>query len=393
MFGGLSALELFGAFGTAVTIFGGGVQIGRKFYSSGSELRKALHNLKLEQDRSSALADNFESIRSVLDDETDVWLRSPPDLGKHITQIRSSIPIITVCNFKGGVGKTTLTSMLAGYFDLYKYKRVLLVDFDYQGSLTDALLGAANLPHKEASSPHLIEGGKAAGDAVAHAYPLHPVLSATKIFTSFYVFNRLENRVMMRWIADNESDARYATHRVLSDPAVQNNFDIVIIDAPPRLSTGTVNAFCASTHVLIPTILDSMSTQAALNTLKVVEEFRAKLNPGLEVLGIVPTLVNQIDLNQRELDHLERMVARLPEYWGQAPPPHVFKDTRICRKAAISGALGTALAYSATPAVRSMTIALGDAITERLFHDSEVPSDPPPASRNVSSNDNAGLRV
>ena len=140
MLGGLSGLELFGAFGTAVTIFGGGVTLGHKLstWSSGKKLER-LQTAALTADKKSAdLEATLHSIRSLLDDKTDVWLRSPPDLAKHLAQIRSSIPIITVCNFKGGVGKTALTSLLAGYFDLHKRKRVLLIDFDYQGSLTDS---------------------------------------------------------------------------------------------------------------------------------------------------------------------------------------------------------------------------------------------------------------
>ena len=385
MFSGFSALELFGAFGTAVTIFGGGVQIGRRVGAS-TQLAELQKSLETEQEKSRALASTLASIRSVLDDNADVWLRNPPDVGKHLAEIRSSIPIVTVCNFKGGVGKTTLTSMLAGYFDLHKGKRVLLIDFDYQGSLTDALLASVDLPQIEATSLHLIESNKAADDVVAHAYPLQPVLSKTKLFSCFYGFNRLENSVMMRWIANNENEARFATHRVLSDPAVQKNFDIVLIDAPPRLSTGTVNAFCASTHVLIPTILDSMSTQAALNTLKVVSDFRDKLNPGLEVLGVVPTLVSKAELNGRELDHLQRMVERLPEYWKRAPLPYVFRDNRICRREAVATALGANLPFNSSDDVQRMVISLGDAITERLFtHEGEGTSEPSSASSNVAS--------
>jgi chromosome partitioning protein len=166
---------------------------------------------------------------------------------------------------------------------------------------------------------------------------------------------------------------------------VQKSFDLVIIDAPPRLSTATVNAFCASTHVLIPTILDSMSTQAALNTLGVVRQFRQMLNPGLEVLGIVPTLVSQTQLNNREMDSLERMVARLPDYWRQAPGPHVFEEQRIYRREAIATALGADLAFTASPQVRQMATLLGDAITERLFaHADEPIGDAPSRSGNIT---------
>jgi chromosome partitioning protein len=337
------------------------------------------------EERSKDLETTLEGIRGLLDDKTDVWLRSPPDLGQHLFQIRKSIPIITVCNFKGGVGKTSLTSLLAGYFDLHENKRVLLIDFDYQGSLTDTLLASANLPEFEASSRRLLEIGKAPEDIIARAYSLHPALTRTKLFSCFYGFNRIENAVMMRWIAERQ-EARYLTHSILSHPEVQKSFDLVIIDAPPRLSTATVNAFCASTHVLIPTILDSMSTQAALNTLGVVRQFREMLNPGLEVLGVVPTMVSRTELNVRERDYLERMVARMPGFWKQTPVPHVFEDQRICRREAIATALGSELAYSSSEEVRQMAISLGDALAERLFtHADEGFGDTPSEGTNITS--------
>jgi cellulose biosynthesis protein BcsQ len=368
MLGGLSALEFFGALGTAVTILGGGVTIGHKLrgWKSGKELDQSRELLKTEKARSMQLEATLKGIRDLLDDQTDVWLRSPPDSMRHFHQIRSSIPIVTVCNFKGGVGKTALTSLLAGYFDLYKQKRVLLIDFDYQGSLTDTLLASADLPQFEASARRLLEPGALPENVIAHAYSLHPALPQTKLFSCFYGFNRIENTVMMRWIAERQ-EARYLTHAVLSDPKIQTRFDLVIIDAPPRLSTATVNAFCASTHVLIPTILDSMSTQAALNTIGVIREFRDQLNPALEVLGIVPTMVSQVTLNGRETDYLQRMKARLPEFWRQASLPHVYEEERICRREKIATSLGSDLAFNSSQEVRQMTIALGNALAERLF--------------------------
>lgn len=396
MIGGLSAMELFGAFGTAATIFGGGLQFGRKL--SGSTDKTALEQtkaaLRIEKERVESLESSLAGVKSLLDEKTDVWLQSPPDLAKHLNQIRSSIPVITVCNFKGGVGKTAITSLLAAYFDIHLHKRVLLIDFDYQGSLTDTLLASADLKQFEASSRRLLAVGTPPEDVIAHAYSLHPSLTQSRLFSCFYGFNRIENAVMMRWIAER-NEARYLTHAILSDAAVQRAFDLVIIDAPPRLSTATVNALCASTHILIPTILDSMSTQAALNTIDVVRQFRHLLNPGLDILGIVPTMVNRAEeLNGRERDSLERMVARMPEFWKQSPLPEIAIEQKILRREAIATALGTKLAFNASQEVRSMAISLGDHLAERLFaHATQKFEETPAASGNVAPFGPARLRA
>jgi hypothetical protein len=137
-----------------------------------------------------------------------------------------------------------------------------------------------------------------------------------------------------------------------------------------------------------------MSTQAALNTLGVVRQFRQMLNPGLEVLGIVPTMVNRVELNGREKDHLERMTARLPEFWKQAPIPHVFQEQRICRRESIATALGTDLAFSSSDEVRRMAVSLGDALAERLFaHAGEAFGDAPSEGATVTPFDSARRRA
>ena len=373
MIAGFSVFELFSAFGTAVTIFLGGITLGRKFAPKPptAELDAAKKALDVQSARVTELEGNLTGVTAVLDESTDLWLRPQSDPTGHLTRLRRSIPIITVCNFKGGVGKTTLTSLLASYFDLHQRKRVLLIDFDFQGSLTDTLLASADLEHLEASSRVLLQGDKASDDALRYAVSLHPALSQSKLFACFYGFNKIENRLTMKWVTDPQSDLRLQTHRYLSDPLFQQQFDIVIIDAAPRLSLATVNAFCASTHVLVPTILDGMSTQAALNTLQVIGEVREKLNPGLELLGVIPTLVTQSQsLNGREADSLSRMKDRMGDYWRWAPPlPHVYESTWICRREAIAKAAGTDLAFTSDPEVRNMTVALGDLINQRLFGD------------------------
>lgn len=71
------------------------------------------------------------------------WM-APVDKTKRPTRSSNSILIITVAAMKGGVGKTTLTANLAAYLDRQN-KRVLLIDLDYQGSLSHMLTSAANI--------------------------------------------------------------------------------------------------------------------------------------------------------------------------------------------------------------------------------------------------------
>jgi cellulose biosynthesis protein BcsQ len=367
-----SFLEFLTAFGTALTIFLGGIKIGKMVSSYTVRQRVARHakDLQAEKDKSKHLETRFGEIQQLLDGSVNFWL-SPTnkDLGAYVKRVAVSKPIITICNFKGGVAKTTLAANLAAYFDRHREMRVLLIDFDYQGSLTDLLLASAQLPNLEASAIKLIEGKDSVEKVLSKAVSLHPSLSRTKLFPCFYGFNKAENKVLLQWVTEqDQSEIRYRTHDYLSDPLIQEQFDVIIIDAPPRLMTGTINAALASTHILIPTILDGLSTTAALSTLGVFHELRKELAPGLQVLGIVPTFVSQAgQLNLREGIAMNELKQQLPQYWKSMPTPHIFEEAWICRREAVARVAGQNLAFETDDVIRAMFIKLGDQISERIF--------------------------
>ena len=274
---------------------------------------------------------------------------------------------MVVANFKGGVGKTTLAANLAAYFD-DRGKRVLLVDFDYQGSLSDAVLpyGAANVNF---SANLLLDTATNAKDALALTTALQPTLPRSRLFPAFYELNRAENRAMFKWLVQGGSaDVRYATQRILSDPVFQQRFDLVIIDAPPRLMTATVNAACASTHFIIPTILDGLSVSAALNTLGVFRQMQKTIAPQIQPAAIIPTMVAQKSLGLSESIALNELREGLAHFWPASPAPVIFDDAYVCRKAAIARTAGSQIAYLADNSVAKMFDPIGAKLEARLFH-------------------------
>jgi chromosome partitioning protein len=294
----------------------------------------------------------------------DFWSRTPKepfDITTHRGQISASIPVISIVNFKGGVGKTTICANLAGYF-ARAGKRVLLIDFDYQGSLSDTLLSHARIERFTATSQRLIEGQEPPDQLRRVAERLASLDSNLWIYPAFYGFSRAEIQVMFRWLTAKDSEIRYNLHDYLQAEEFQTDsasaFDIVFIDCPPRLLTGSVNALAASTHVLVPTILDGQSHVATLNTLGAIQQFRQTINPALKTLGVVPSLVAEAGgYNPRETKAIEELERQIGKFHDPVP---VLKERPILRKEQLAKAGGSEVVYFSpsadqpTKAIRSM---------------------------------------
>ena len=150
---------------------------------------------------------------------------------------------------------------------------------------------------------------------------------------------------------------------------MQKTYDLVIIDAPPRLMTATVNAVCASTHVLVPTILDGLSASAAVNTIDALLKLKDKISPSLKIVGVVPTFVFQkTGYRRREAlalnDLKEDIQARFSR--KQEGAIKVFEDERILRKEAIANVAGEKVAFFHDADVRNMYTRLGIAVARAI---------------------------
>ena len=216
--------------------------------------------------------------------------------------LASRVKVVTIGNLKGGVGKTTLAANLATYFSLELKKRVLLIDFDYQGSLTRMVTLGAQLPLGQAILADTLLGGDADGPWLSQAArELGPRVGNIRFISCGPTFDGFENRALLRWlIGEIDEDVRYRLAGLVLSDAVQRDFDIVLIDAPPRLSLGTVNALCASHGIIMPTVPDALSVDATSRFLTRANLFR-QLNPALRRAGIVTSMSEVTALRDYEL--------------------------------------------------------------------------------------------
>ncbi|MCH9806617.1 MAG: AAA family ATPase [Alphaproteobacteria bacterium] len=240
---------------------------------------------------------SLNKLRDALTGEEDeLWrlhaVEMPPAIASALAQ---NLPkIVTVMHLKGGVGKTTTVANLAAHFGK-KGKRVLAIDLDYQGSLSRMLMLAANIRNKDdPRAINLLSGDQDFAALQRQVISLHPTLENVDLISCGQTFDRFENRLMLRWlIGDETDDVRYRLASALTSQPFRDSYDLILIDAPPRLSTGAINALASSQVVLIPTVLDRLSAEAVGNFISRLNHFRP-MNPALQYAGVIGTLRGQI---------------------------------------------------------------------------------------------------
>lgn len=293
------------------------------------------------------------ALRASLDDSVNLWLRRVERPDDYVTVMNRSIPIITVVNLKGGVGKTTIAANLIGYFSQQKRRdgnplRILAIDLDYQGSLSAMLLTSAGIPTHTTSSDTLIDPRQSIETAKARAEHLRPKFDNVWLYAAYEDFLEVENRLMMEWIIQRDAslgDVRYELYRKLQSGGFLADFDLVIIDGPPRMTTGFVAALCASTHLLMPTIADKLSAPAAIRFLKQLEQLRPALFPATKLLGIVPSRTYRFEsLTAKEDGVIESMLSDL-ERLHRIFDVNVFRSEIVPHTASFVSAAGSELAY------------------------------------------------
>ena len=123
---------------------------------------------------------------------------------------------------------------------------------------------------------------------------------------------------MVRWHAGlSQDDVRYRLRHALHSRDLRDQYDVVLIDCPPRLTTGCVNALAASDYVLIPVLLEETSTDAVPRTLGWLKKFQAQVCTELDVLGIVGNKANpRKKLINRQQGLWNGLATSCPPVWG-----------------------------------------------------------------------------
>jgi chromosome partitioning protein len=199
--------------------------------------------------------------------------------------------IIAICNQKGGVGKTALTINLGAAF-AEKGKKVLLIDLDPQGHLTEGV-GLKDLYLKEKNTLfEAITDHKGDGDKLVHHIP-HEKFD---LIASSYQMALIEQKLFMT------RNREHKLRELLDELGKQ--YDYVLIDCPPNLGNLTDNALNAARHVVVPIQAETSSVRALDLLFDQIESVEQGLKIKIAVLAVVPNLVQESALSKRILSDL-----------------------------------------------------------------------------------------
>jgi chromosome partitioning protein len=197
--------------------------------------------------------------------------------------------IIAIVNQKGGVGKTTTAVNLATALAAIGQK-TLIIDLDPQGNASTGLGVDGN--RRKVTSYDLFIGGK--------------TVSETKQATDIPRLDIIPSNIDLSG-AEIELVNMDAREQRLKQALTQEimDYDYVLIDCPPSLGLVTVNALVAAQSVFIPLQCEFYALEGLSHLLKTVQLIKRKLNPALNVLGIVLTMY---DKRNRLTEHVENDV-------------------------------------------------------------------------------------
>ncbi|RFU38872.1 ParA family protein [Actinomadura logoneensis] len=195
--------------------------------------------------------------------------------------------IVSICNQKGGVGKTTTTINLGAALAEYG-RRVLLVDFDPQGALSVGL-GKGDPRQLEVTIHNLLLERDTEWEDVV----IETGVDGMDLLPSNIDLSGAEVQLV------HEVGREYILAGALKSAVP--HYDYILIDCQPSLGLLTVNALAASEGVLIPLECEYFAMRGVALLMETIDKVQQRINPSLAIDGVLGTMYDSRTLHTREV--------------------------------------------------------------------------------------------
>lgn len=208
--------------------------------------------------------------------------------------------IIAISNQKGGVAKTTTTANL-GYILAKQGKRVLLVDLDSQANLTST----STTENAKMSITEVLQSMIETDELPDPSMYIGKAGSADILGSSIGL-------AAMEATLSGEMGAQQLLQEILEP--VRSQYDYILIDTPPSLGILLINALSAADGVIIPAVPEYYAISGIQDLLRSVQKVKRRLNPRLNLMGLLFTMVQARTNSHREVIQEIREAAGFPVF-------------------------------------------------------------------------------